>query len=86
MYFDKFSHEAAEMFLISQREAENLGHRMIDPEHILLSICKVPSNIVFDLLINDYDVEYDVIREEVIKSLGKASRDYPACPRRSRRD
>jgi len=71
VYFDKFSHEAAEMFLISQREAENLGHRMIDPEHILLSICKVPSNIVFDLLINDYDVEYDVIREEVIKSLGK---------------
>ncbi|HOO31855.1 MAG TPA: ATP-dependent Clp protease ATP-binding subunit [Thermotogota bacterium] len=71
MYFDKFSQNAAELFLISQKEADDLGHKIIDPVHILLAVCKVPSSIVYDILINQYEVQYEEIKEEVIKTTGQ---------------
>jgi ATP-dependent Clp protease ATP-binding subunit ClpC len=75
MYFDKFSQSAAEMFLISQKEADDLGHKIIDPIHILLAICKVPSSIVYDILINQYEIQYAEIKEEVIKSTGQSHKN-----------
>jgi ATP-dependent Clp protease ATP-binding subunit ClpC len=71
MYFDKFSQNAAELFLISQKEADDLGHKIIDPVHVLLAVCKVPSSIVYDILVNQYEVQYEEIREEVIKTTGQ---------------
>lgn len=71
MYFDKFSQEAAELFLISQKEAEQFGHRLIDAEHILLAVAKISSSTVYDILVNQYDIDYEDIKNEVLKSLGQ---------------
>jgi ATP-dependent Clp protease ATP-binding subunit ClpC len=71
MYFDKFSQNAAELFLISQKEADDLGHKIIDPVHILLAVCKVPSSMVYEILVNQYEVQYNEIKEEVIKTTGQ---------------
>ena len=71
MYFDKFSQEAAELFLISQKEAETFGHRLIDAEHILLAVAKISSSTVYDILVNQYDIDYEDIKNEILKSLGQ---------------
>ena len=71
MYFDKFSQEAAELFLISQKEAETFGHRLIEAEHILLAVAKISSSAVYDILVNQYDIEYEDIKNEILKSLGQ---------------
>src|SRR6056297_175527 len=71
MYFDKFSQEAAELFLISQKEAETFGHRLIDAEHILLAVAKISSSTIYDILVNQYDIDYEDIKNEILKSLGQ---------------
>lgn len=63
------------MFLISQKEAETLGHSKIDPEHLLLAMLKDPANLVFNILMNDYNVDYASVREETVKTLGKGVRN-----------
>ncbi len=75
MFFDKFSNKASELFLISQKEAETLGHSKIDPEHLLLAMLKDPTNLVFNILMNDYNVDYASVREETVKTLGKGVRN-----------
>jgi len=75
MFFDKFSNKASELFLISQKEAETLGHSKIDPEHLLLAMLKDPANLVFNILMNDYNVDYASVREETVKTLGKGVRN-----------
>lgn len=70
MFYDRFSNKASELFLLSQKEAELLGHPEIDPEHFWLAVLKNPANEVTVFLRSQYDIEYVRFRNEVIRTVG----------------
>ncbi|HPE68975.1 MAG TPA: ATP-dependent Clp protease ATP-binding subunit [Thermotogota bacterium] len=74
MFFDKFTNKASELFLMSQKEAESLGHMKIEPEHFLLSVLKDVYNPVFGLLVHEFRIDYPSARNEVIRLVGKGAR------------
>jgi len=70
MFYDRFSNKASELFLLSQKEAESLGHAEIDPEHFLLALLKDPTHEISILLKSQFGIDYVRIRNEIINMVG----------------
>jgi ATP-dependent Clp protease ATP-binding subunit ClpC len=78
MFYDRFSSKASELFLLSQKEAELLGHPEIDSEHFLLALLKDPTNEICVLLKNQYDIDYDRMKNEIVNFVGTGFAQRPS--------
>lgn len=77
--FDKFSEESAEVFVMAQEEAKELGHSYVGTEHLLLAILKINDNKIKSILEN-YGITYTKIRNEVISIVGMGMRGFIMSP------
>ena len=68
--FSKFSEEAQKVLLNAKKEMTMLKHPYVGSEHLLLSIL---SNEALDITVklNDYGINYNKFRDEVIRVIGK---------------
>jgi len=78
MFYDRFSNKSSELFLLSQKEAESLGHAEIDPEHFLLALLKDATNDISILLRNQFDIDYVRVRNEIINLIGTGFGQRPS--------
>lgn len=70
--FSKFSEESQKILLIAKKEMSSLKHPYVGSEHLLLAIL---SNKDLDVCqkLNDYGINYESFKNEVIKVIGKGT-------------
>ncbi len=68
--FSKFSEEAQKVLLNAKKEMTSLKHPYVGSEHLLLSILS-DENLDVTIKLNDYGINYNKFRDEVIKIIGK---------------
>lgn len=59
--FEKFTEKAINVVSNSQVQAKELGHALVQPEHLLLAICEQARGISLKIL-KMYDIDYDKIK------------------------
>lgn len=70
--FGNFDEEARSVLVRAKEEMYNLNHPYVSSEHLLLSILKGDNDISSRL--KEYDLSYDVFKDEIIKIVGKGSK------------
>lgn len=70
--FSNFEEEARKVLVRAKGEMQSLNHPYVSSEHLLLAILKGDNDITDRL--KDYDLDYKVFKEEVIKIIGKGSK------------
>ena len=67
-----FEEDARKVLAQAKKEMFSLNHPYVSSEHLLLAILKGDNGISTRLI--DYDLNYDVLREEIIKIIGKGTK------------
>ncbi len=70
--FSKFSEEAQKILLNAKKEMSNLKHPYVGSEHLLLAILYNKDSEVA-IKLNDYNINYNNFKEEVIRVIGKGT-------------
>lgn len=70
--FGNFEEEARKVLVIAKEEMQKLNHPYVSSEHLLLGILKTDNNVKEKL--KEYDLNYDVFKEEIIKIIGKGTK------------
>ncbi|MFL5761434.1 MAG: Clp protease N-terminal domain-containing protein [Thermomicrobiales bacterium] len=68
--FDRFTARAQAALSLAQDEARQLGHEYIGTEHVLLGILR-RSDSVGARILDDLEVQLDVVRSAVEKTIGR---------------
>ena len=68
-----FEEEARKVLLISKKEMKELKHPYVSSEHLLLAILSIDNEVTKKL--KDYDLTYDIFKKEIIKIIGKGSKE-----------
>lgn len=68
-----FEEEARKVLMQAKKEMKSLNHPYVSSEHLLLAILKNDSDIAERL--EGYKLTYDVLRNEIIKIIGKGSKE-----------
>lgn len=67
--FSKFSEEAQKVLLLARKEMMDLNHPYVGSEHLLLAIL-YNRNLSLAKKLNNYNINYDSFRRELIKVVG----------------
>lgn len=67
--FGQFTEEARKILVSAKEEMYNLKHPFVGSEHLLLAILK--DNNVISKKLKEYDLTYDVLKEEIISIIGE---------------
>ena len=67
--FSNFDEEAQKILLMSKKEMNNLCHPYVGSEHLLLAILH-NSKLGVTKFLNEYGINYDIYKEEIIKVIG----------------
>lgn len=70
--FSKFSEEAQKILIMAKKEMSMLKHPYVGSEHLLLAILHNDDLSVTKLL-NEYNINYNNFRNEIIKIIGKGT-------------
>ncbi len=70
--FDNFGYEVSIILKQAERERYHLCHPYVGTEHLLLSLLASQNEV--SLLLREYDLTYDIFRDELIETVGKASK------------
>ena len=70
--FSKFSEEAQKILLNAKKEMAALKHPYVGSEHLLLAILSDKDGEVTQK-INEYGINYDMFKKEVLKIIGKGN-------------
>ena len=68
-----FEESARKVLLMAKKEMKELKHPYVSSEHLLLSILKMDNDVTKRL--RDYDLTYDSFKKEIIKIIGKGSKE-----------
>jgi len=71
--FYNFSEESRRIISAAKKEMINLKHPYVGTEHLLLGILSIKNNV--SLKLKKYDIEYDDVKKEIIKIIGKGSQE-----------
>lgn len=70
--FSKFSEETQKVLIMAKKEMSMLKHPYVGSEHLLLSILH-NNNLTVTKILNEYNINYNNYREEIIKIIGKGN-------------
>ena len=84
--FDKFTDRARKVLTLAQDEAQRFNHNYIGTEHLLLGLVREGEGVAVRIL-EDFGVDGDAVRDEVIRQVGGVPppRPYPRPKRRHHR-
>ncbi len=71
--FSNFEEEARKVLILAKKEMKELKHPYVSSEHLLLAILKTKNDVKERL--EDYDLTYEILKKEIIKILGKGSKE-----------
>lgn len=70
--FSKFSEETQKVLIMAKKEMAMLKHPYVGSEHLLLSILH-NDNLTVTKILNEYNINYNNYRDEIIKVIGKGN-------------
>ena len=73
--FGNYEEKARKVLIDAKKEMQELNHPYISSEHLLLSLLKNDKEISDKL--KKYDVDYQTLKKEIIKVIGKGSKPSP---------
>ncbi len=75
--FSKFDENSQKVLLMAKKEMLDLKHPYVGSEHLLLAILH-NSNLEVTKLLNEYNITYDLYRNEIIRviGIGKSTNDW----------
>lgn len=68
-----FEEKTRKVLLMAKKEMKDLKHPYVSSEHLLLAILKTDNEVTQKL--KSYDLNYDVFKREIIKIIGKGSKE-----------